>query len=170
MRVSFLFFSLIVFLTAALGPTACDNGAHGLKKGDPAPEFSLPGLGKGEFVTFPADFQGKVVAIRFWADWCPYCDHEMRELEPVYQKYRDRGLVILAINVHQDQPTASRFAKRLGISYNVLLDTQGKTAAAYQVIGLPTTYLIDHNGRISTKIIGESTAQLFERLVAELLP
>ena len=163
-----LFISIFLLFLLTI-PAGCRNSTPRLHSGDPAPGFSLPVLDEKRIVTFPTDLMGKVTAIRFWADWCPYCDHEMRDLEPVFRKYHDRGLEILAINVHQDAPTAARFVQRLGISYQVLLDQQGKTAAAYQVIGLPTTYIVDRKGVISTKIVGESSAELFVQLIEKLL-
>ncbi len=139
-----------------------------LAQGDLPPPFSLPTL-EGDVARFPEDYTGQVVAIRFWADWCPYCKGEMQELEPVFAGYRDRGLVILAVNVNQDRETAARFVDSLGIHYPVLLDLRGQTARSYQVIGLPTTYIIDRQGRIHTKISGESSAELFIRIIEEIL-
>jgi peroxiredoxin len=158
-----------MLLFSSLLLAGCGDPARKLKTGDTPPPFSLTDLYDERSRTFPDDFSGNVVAIRFWADWCPYCDHEMRELEPIYKKFHEQGLVILAVNVHQDSKTADRFIKRLGISYQVLLDLQGKTAADYNVIGLPTTYIIDRQGQISTKIVGESKASLFEQKISELL-
>ncbi len=158
-----------VFFVFTLLVGACGDEKTRLKTGDPAPAFSLPVLDGNGVADFPEDYLGKVVALRFWADWCPYCDQEMRNIEPVYQKYWDQGLVILALNVHQDRATAKKFVARLHISYDVLLDIQGKTAADYQIIGLPTTYIIDRNGRINTKIVGESPAKVFDRVVGDLI-
>lgn len=145
----------------------CGDEALKLKAGDPAPRFALPRLSGGT-ARFPEQYRGKVVAVRFWASWCPYCNKEMRDLEPVYQKYRNRGLAVIAVNVHQDREAAQRFIDKLNISYEVVLDTQGKTAARYQVIGIPTTYIIDRKGLVRTKIAGESTAELFEKAMRDL--
>ena len=93
----------------------------------------------------------------------------MRDIQPVYRRYRDQGLVILAVNVRQDRATAERFINKLGICYDILLDLDGSVARAYGVSGLPTTFIVDRTGRLHTKIIGESTPELFEQLVRELL-
>ncbi|MES9978208.1 MAG: TlpA disulfide reductase family protein, partial [Candidatus Thiodiazotropha sp. 6PLUC5] len=90
-------------------------------------------------------------------------------IEPVYRKLKDKGLVILALNVRQDRETAAAFIDKLAISYGVLLDDEGATARNYGVIGLPTTFFLDRKGRLHTRIIGESSAELFEQLVSELL-
>lgn len=148
--------------------TACGDPAPRLQAGDPAPPFTLPGL-DGESLAVPVDFAGQVVALRFWADWCPFCATEMRDLEPLYRAYRERGLRVLAINVRQDRETAAHFAGRLGLSYPVLLDAEGAVARAYGVSGLPTTLFLDRQGRVATRILGESTPELFRRLLEELL-
>jgi peroxiredoxin len=78
-------------------------------------------------------------------------------------------LVILALNVRQDRDTAAAFIEKLNISYPALLDKEGEVARAYGVIGLPTTFAIDREGRLHTRIIGESSAELFARIVDELI-
>jgi peroxiredoxin len=93
----------------------------------------------------------------------------MQSIEPVYQAYRSKGLVILALNVRQDRDTATAFIEKLNISYPALLDSEGEVAREYGVIGLPTTFVIDREGRLHTRIIGESTAELFAQIVDELI-
>ena len=83
--------------------------------GPPAPAFTLNRL-DGTTIQFPEHYRDKIVAIRFWADWCPFCKTEMADLEPVYRHYHDRGLVILAINVMQSPEDVRAFTERLGIS------------------------------------------------------
>jgi len=111
----------------------------------------------------------RVVAVRFWADWCPFCESEMQAIEPVYQQLRDRGLVVLAVNVRQDQDTAQAFMDKLKVNYDVLLDLEGTVARSYGVTGLPTTVFIDRNGRLAGKILGESTPQVFTGMLEKLL-
>ncbi len=155
--------SLLMLLTAAL-LGACSEPAPQLKNGQAPPAFELPHL-EGTVARFPDDYGGKLMALRFWADWCPFCESEMQALEPVYQEYRDRGLVILAINVRQDRQTAAAFVQRLGVSYDTLLDEEGVVARDYGVLGLPTTFLVDRDGRLIGKIIGESTPQMFTSML-----
>lgn len=154
---------LLVFLLAACG----DEAARPPANGEAAPAFQTRNLA-GEPVRVPDDFKGRVVAIRFWADWCPYCRKEMAELQPVYARLRGRGLEILAVNVAQDADTARRFVEPLGLSYPVLLDPEGDTARAWGVQALPTTWLLDRHGVVRGKILGEATPEVFERQVARL--
>ena len=156
---------LLVSLLFSLG---CSEETSKLVNGEPTPGFSLKRLEQGS-LGFPEDLDGKIVAIRFWADWCPFCESEMRALEPVYRTYGEQGLVILAINVRQDRKTALDFVRKLNVSYDVLLDTDGAVARKYGVIGLPTTFMIDRNGNLYNRILGESTPEVFEKIIKELL-
>lgn len=158
----------VPLLLAALLMVACGEEVPKLENHQPPPAFALRDL-DGKILNFPEDFQSQVVVVRFWADWCPFCASEMRDIEPIYQELRDRGLRILAVNVRQDRDTAARFTAKLGISYRVLLDEDGALARQYGVTGLPTSYFIDRSGRLQTRILGETTPQLFDRIVRELL-
>ncbi len=154
---------LILLLAACGGPEAPT-----LRNGEAAPPFQLQRLAGGT-LALPGAVAGKVVAIRFWADWCPYCRKEMAELQPVYTRLHGRGLEILAVNVAQDADTVRRFVEPLGVTYPVLLDSDGATARAYGVKALPMTWLIDARGVVRGKIVGETTPEVFERKVLELL-
>jgi peroxiredoxin len=158
----------LLLLAASTLLGACGDEPAKLAKGEPTPPFELSTLG-GPPIALPADLRGQVVAVRFWADWCPFCEGEMRSIEPVYQRYRDRGLRLLAINVRQDRETAAAFVEPLGISYEVLLDPDGAVARSYGVSGLPTTFFLDRQGRLAARILAESTPEVFEQVVRELL-
>jgi len=161
----FRFLLGIVLFTLLAG---CEQDLPALKIGVPAPTFALDRL-DGASVRFPEQYRGQVVAIRFWADWCPSCRSEMTALEPVYRQYRDRGLVILAVNVLQPPETVRPFVNQLGISYDVLLDREGEVTRRYLVMALPVTYIIDRQGIVRTRFIGESTPEVFARAIIGLL-
>jgi peroxiredoxin len=139
-----------------------------VSRGDTPPAFDAMRL-DGARVRFPADFAGKPVVIRFWADWCQYCEGEMKGIEPIYLRHKDRGIEVLAVNAGQDSATATAFVGKLGISYPALLDEDAKIAKRYGVTGLPTTYFIDRQGKIAGKQVGEMTAGAFEQQVTELV-
>lgn len=157
---------LTVLLLVLLG--GCEPESPMLRIGAPAPAFVLNRL-DGATTRFPEQVAHQVVAIRFWADWCPSCRSEMTALEPVYRQYHDRGLVILAVNVMQPAKTVQPFVKQLGISYDVLLDAQGEVTRQYQVMALPVTYITDRKGIIRTRILGESTPEAFAKEIVDLL-
>lgn len=161
------FFRVVYLLLVMLLP-ACWSETEHLQQGETAPVFTLNTL-SGEKVSVPQQYPGEVLILRFWADWCPYCAPEMKSLEQIHQRYQDRGLRILAINVRQDQDTAQRFFDNLGITYSGLLDEQGEVARKYGVQGLPTTFFIDKDGLMQTRILGESSAEVVERIILPLL-
>lgn len=147
---------------------ACGEEPRTPATGEPAPAFAARTLA-GAVVQVPAEYAGRVVALRFWADWCPYCREEMAALAPVQARLRDSGLTVLAVNVAQDADTVARFVRGLGIDYPILLDADGAIARSYGVQALPVTYLLDRDGRVRGKIVGEATAAVFEARVRELL-
>jgi peroxiredoxin len=161
-------YSALFMVFALLLLAGCGEPQQHPKNGEPAPPFLLERLDGGQ-ARFPEQFRGQVVAVRFWADWCPFCEGEMKLLEPVYRQYRERGLTILAVNVRQDRDTARAFIEKLGISYDTLLDFEGEVARSYGVSGLPTTFIIDPKGVLRNRIIGESTPDTFERAILEAM-
>ena len=161
---------MLAALLIALGLAACDSGAPAvqLNSGQPAPTFQTFAV-DGTPAHFPAAYAGKPLVIRFWADWCKYCEGEMKAIETVYQRYRGQGLEVLAINAGQDKPAVAAFMTKIGVSYPALLDEQSKIARSYGVVGLPTTYFVDARGIVRGKIVGEADEATFERQVVELL-
>jgi peroxiredoxin len=153
-----------VLLLAACGgePTAK------LNLGDPAPAFRTQRLGGGD-ADFPSAAAGKPLVIRFWADWCKYCEPEMKAIDAVYRRHKDKGLEVFAINAGQDRPAVAAFIGKLGVTYPVLLDENSSIAKRYGVVGLPTTYFVDAKGVVRGKVIGEADEAVFERHALELL-
>lgn len=157
------------FLFPLLALVACGDAPQlVLKNGDPAPAFRAETLA-GDQLAVPEALKGQVLAIRFWADWCPYCQTEMRALEPVYGRLKPLGLEVLSVNVAQDRATAAAFVAPLHISYPVLLDPDGATARRYGVKALPVTWFVDRDGRLAGKILGEATPTAFEAQARPLL-
>jgi peroxiredoxin len=162
----FLFVVLSILLFSLL--FGCSNRKVILTPGQAAPVFVLADM-KGNTVRVPEDIKGKVAVIRFWSDSCKFCVEEMPKMEKVYKKYEEKGMVILAINVGQDKDTVARFVNGINISYTVLLDPGAVVTKRYGVTGLPTTFIIDRNGTIRQKILGETGAAAFEEIVLEQL-
>jgi cytochrome c biogenesis protein CcmG/thiol:disulfide interchange protein DsbE len=155
--------ALALLLLIASG---CSDQAPRPVTGAPAPIFSLPALGGGQ-AGLPRP--GEVVAVRFWADWCPFCEGEMRALEPVYQRLKQRRFTLLAVNVRQDEATARTFVQNIGATYTCLLDREGEVARRYGVSGLPTTFFVDRQGRLAGRILGEATPEVFAAMAEKLL-
>lgn len=149
---------------------ACGGGGPPVKLnvGDMAPTFQTHRL-DGAPAHFPAAWAGKPVVIRFWADWCKFCEGEMKAIEAVYRRHRDKGLEVIAVNAGQDKATVGAFAGKIGVTYAVLLDEKSAIARQYGVIGLPTTYFVDGKGVVRGKIVGEADEATFERHALELI-
>lgn len=161
-----MFRYLILLLTAML-TASCDGGAPKLNTGAAAPAFSAARL-DGSTARFPDDFRGKPVIIRFWADWCRYCEGEMKAIDRVYQRRQDKGLQVLAVNAGQDKESVAAFIKKIGVSYPALLDEESAIARQYGVVGLPTTYFVGADGIIKAKVVGEADEAVFDKLAGEL--
>jgi peroxiredoxin len=159
---------LAIVTSLSLALSGCLDETPKLDAGEPAPGFELPRL-TGDALSYPSDLAGHIVAIRFWADWCPFCENDMAGMEAVFRTYRENGLRVLAVNVGQDRETAQRFVDRLGITYDVLLDRDGSVTRRYGVIGLPATFFVDRQGRLATRILGESKPEVVEQIVRDLL-
>jgi peroxiredoxin len=142
--------------------------AKTIANGQPAPHFTASTV-DGRSVSFPEDLRGKVVVLRFWADWCPYCGPEMRDIEPVYRRLKARGLEVVALNTGQGPDAVAKFLRETPVSYPVLIDPTIKAVGLYGVVGLPYTYLIDRDGIVRGRIVGEATAEVFERQATALL-
>ncbi len=110
----------------------------------PSPDFTLPDLGQGKVSL--KDFRGKLVLLNFWASWCLPCREEMPAMERLYRRYRDRGFVILGVNLKDDKKSAVSFVRELKITFPIAFDPAGEAGLLYGAWGLPTTYLIDSRG------------------------
>jgi len=101
-----------------------------------------------------ASLEGKVVLLNFWATWCLECRPEMSAFERLHRELTPQGLAVLGINAREGTATIREFAKELGLTFPLLLDDSGKINSTYGVIGLPTTFLIDRDGRAVALAVG----------------
>jgi thiol-disulfide isomerase/thioredoxin len=103
-----------------------------------------------------AQFKGRVVLINFWATWCPPCRREMPSMERLSQAFKGKPFVVLAVNVGEDADTIEAFTSQLDAvpTFPILLDTRSHGMRAWKVAGLPTTFLVDQQGRIVASAIG----------------
>lgn len=138
-----------------------------------APDFTLETL-EGDSITL-SELRGTAIIINLWASWCGPCRAEMPAMQNVYEKYKDSGFTILAVNAtNQDSLAAARaFVEELGLSYPILLDIEGKVSDLYNLRALPTTYFVNPDGIIEEVVIGGPMAEALlsiraEQLLAEL--
>jgi peroxiredoxin len=146
----------------------CERLQRPLQTGELVPDFSLPNAQGGQ-IAVPSTLRGKVVLIHFWADWCSYCLNELEGSKGLIQRYRAEGLEILAINLKQSPQEIAHWIGRLALNYPVLFDRDGRVATAFGLSGLPTSYLIDRQGRLQRRIIGEMQIDQLQTLVEQML-
>ena len=92
--------------------------------------------------------RGQVVLVNFWATWCGPCRQEMPHLARLYEKYRASGFVLLGVNVDDDAKKAAELAAKLGLRFPVSFDTDKKVSRLYDLSAMPSTVLIDREGRV----------------------
>lgn len=139
------------------------------RQGFPAPDFSLS-TPDGETITL-SSLRGRPLLINLWASWCPPCRAEMPAMQQVYEKYKDEGFLVLAINAtYQDSPSqAVAFAADYGLTYPILLDVSGEVSERYRLRSLPTTFFVDPDGIIREVVVGgPMSAALLEIRVEQL--
>ena len=145
---------LLVPLTVLAGSPRPDAPpAPSVNVGGVAPDFTLKTY-RGDTITL-SKLRGKVVLINFWATWCPPCRAEMPSMETLYQTLKDKGLVMLAVNVEEDaQEVLKDFLAKNPHSFTIPLDTQMRVQEMYNVYRFPETFIVDKNGVIVDHIIG----------------
>ena len=111
-----------------------------------APDFTLRTMGGPNLRL--QEQRGQVVLVNFWATWCGPCRQEMPQLNKLYDKYRAAGFVLLGVNVDDNSARASEVAQKLGLRFPVLLDSDKAVSRLYDLSTMPTTVLIDREGRV----------------------
>jgi peroxiredoxin len=101
-----------------------------------------------------ADYRGRVVLVNFWATWCKPCTTEMPAMQTTYDKLRDKGFVVLAINELEDDAKVREHIKQYGHTFPVLMDRDNKVANQFGVFGLPVSVFIDEKGVVQEYIKG----------------
>ncbi|WP_035294679.1 TlpA disulfide reductase family protein [Clostridium sp. KNHs214] len=95
-----------------------------------------------------SDFKGKKVFLNFWATWCGPCKSEIPDMIKLQKEIKDSNIVILAVNIGESKSKVADFVNKNNINFTVLLDEKQEVASKYSVSGIPTTYLIDENGKL----------------------
>ena len=137
-----------------------------------APDFQLEDM-DGEKYSLES-YRGKVVILNFWATWCPPCRREIPSMEALYQTFKDEAFAILAINEWETEDHVFAFMGELPVEpgFPILFDPDSEVAQSFGVKGLPTTLLLDTQGKIVYRAVGgrDFDHPEVKKIIRELLP
>lgn len=140
-----------------------------IEEGSVAPNFMLPLLG-GDSMQLE-DLRGQGIVLNFWGTWCDPCRKEMPALNQAHNKYKDRGVQVLAVNIGESDVTVNRFVEQYQLSFPILMDKQSEITALYEIGPIPTTFFIDGEGVVRRIVIGgPMSEQVIEQYIQEILP
>lgn len=151
--------------TAAIPDSIKNDGAQPTAK-SPAPDFAMR-YADGAEVRL-SDLRGHPILINFWATWCGPCRLEMPDIIAAYQKHKDAGFIVIAVNLEESADKIKPFADELGMALPIVMD-EGVAARAYQVRVMPSSFFIDREGKISARWLGVLTPSLIEKNLAPIL-
>lgn len=121
--------------------------------GKKAPDFSLRDI--NDRVINLSAMRGKVVIINFWATWCPPCRAEMPSLNNLYRELRNKGLEVIAISTDRSASVVKDYLSKNPLDITIVVDSDNKVSRQFKVFSIPTTFLIDRNGIIIERYLGE---------------
>ncbi|MFY0543005.1 thiol-disulfide oxidoreductase ResA [Brevibacillus sp. H7] len=165
-RVAILGVLLVALVFAVYSSLEKDPNA--VKVGRDAPNFSLEQL-NGSPVTL-SDLKGKGVVLNFWGTWCEPCKAEMPALQKQYEAYKDKGLVVIGVNIGESPITVEPFVKQLGVNFPILMDRQSQITKLYRIGPIPTTFFIDGDGEVKEIFIGQMNEAIIADKIANILP
>jgi peroxiredoxin len=134
--------------------------------GKPAPAFSAVNV-DGATVSL-ADFAGKAVWLSFGASWCQPCRAENPDIEAAYERFKDRGVVVVQVYMSEDTAAVKDYTSRVGISYVRIPDPQYAISDEYRILGIPSHFFIDRTGVLRKLTVGTLTPETMDSILSEL--
>ncbi|UCG24494.1 MAG: TlpA family protein disulfide reductase [Chloroflexota bacterium] len=116
-----------------------------------------------------SDYDGRVVALNFWASWCPPCRTEMPALQKFHEEYQALGFVLLGVNYRENESAVRSYAEKVGVSYPIVVDRKGEIAKDFQVVGPPVTILIGRDGEVVHQFVGPISPDQLDGILGPLL-
>ena len=148
----------------------------GIKKGQLAPDFTLQTV-TGESFTL-SDLKGKKVLLNFWASWCPPCKKEMPDLQDYYENYaKEENVEIVAVNLTYTEKSLTTneaveavrlFVDSYDLTFPIPLMEEDSISKTYQILTIPSTFMIDTEGKIQRQIIGPLNVESIHEYVSQL--
>jgi len=139
-----------------------------LQVGDEAPDFVLTDM-NGEKHQL-SDYRGQGVFLNFWGTWCKPCEREFPLMDQQYQEVKDEGLQILAVNIGESDFAVQKFVDRKGLTFPVLIDNNKSVMETYNINPLPTTFLVNPEGKIEKIITGEMSEEKIKEYMSQIMP
>ena len=157
---------LLLYWGLRRGPSADVGGRVALDR--PAPEFTVTTI-DGQQLSL-GDLRGKTVVLNVWASWCVPCRDEAAELNRSYALYKDRNVAFVGIAWNDNDGEVRKFVQGYKVPYAVALDPEGRIAIDLGITGVPETFLIDPQGRLTQKWIGPITSAQLNGMLATMIP
>lgn len=142
-----------------------------LPQGGALAQDSLPSLDLSASSLELSAYDGKVVVVDFWASWCAPCRRSFPWLDAMQRKYADQGLVVIGVNEDNAPEAAAAFLEEVPVSFRIVPDESGEIAREFELIAMPSTYIIGRDGKLAARHLGFKTAQQdeYEALLKSLL-
>ena len=157
-------------LRCALGVLACAlmTSASGFENRLTAPEFSLSGSTHGIKLS---DYKGKVVYLDFWASWCGPCKKSFPWMNAMQAKFGAQGFSVIAVNLDTNPEDSRQFLKVVAANFDIAFDVKGDVAKLFQIKGMPSSVLIDREGKVVMQHAGfnDTTSAKLEPIINNLM-
>jgi peroxiredoxin len=147
-----LLFALLLSVVLAATAQKPGAGLTALLDKPQAPDFQLSDVDGN--IHRLSDYRGRVVIVNFWATWCPPCRAEMPSMQRAWEKLQQEEIMMLAVNVGEDEDTIFQFTANYPVEFPLLMDLDSKIIGEWPVRGLPTTFVVDPQGRLAYRAIG----------------
>ena len=152
-------FSILMIIGSTLAIASCAR----------SPMDTLPFPQLDAETVYLSDFDGRVVALYFWASWCPPCRTEMPVFQAFYDEYQDLGIVILGINLRETESAVRSYTQEIGVTYPIVMDRNGEIVEHFRVVGHPVTILIGRDGEIAKQFVGEVTRDQLSEFIDPMM-
>lgn len=132
-----------------------------------ASDFTLQTI-EGETLSL-SDFKGKVIILDFWATHCPPCRQEIPNFVKLYNKYEDKGLVVVGISLDHSAENVRKFCQKNGVNYPVVMGNEELVKRYGGIRYIPTTFVVDRKGNITKKFVGFTAMEVFDKEIEKHL-